>query len=286
MTSRAITRYVVYLPPPIRTTPFDSTVTRCSRDALTVDPSDGAMSGRSPAYVPTTSSRVRSTSIVAFTVSSSRSTSQPAADGWSGGPSYGASVVPISQWSGHGTRKTTLPGTRMVRPVLFGIRSRGTTRWAPRLGRIARERPRNGWSDWAAQTPVASTIARVGMRERRTGRQILGVDAGDDAEGAIGPQAGGADPSDRHGAGGERGPGHGQACSARRPRPRRCRAGRRAARSDAGSEPARESRPSTAVDASRRPASHRACRTGSGRRHRTSSRGTACRRSGRAAARS
>ena len=71
----------------MRTTPFDSTVTRCSRDALTVDPSDGAISGRSPAYVPTTSSRVRSTSIVALTVSSNRSTSQPAADGWSGGPS-------------------------------------------------------------------------------------------------------------------------------------------------------------------------------------------------------
>ena len=63
-----MTLYVVYLPPPILTTPFDSTVTRCSRDALTVDPSDGAMSGRSPAYVPTTSSRVRSTSIVALTV--------------------------------------------------------------------------------------------------------------------------------------------------------------------------------------------------------------------------
>ena len=163
MTSRAITRYVVYLPPPMRTTPFDSTVTRCSREALTVDPSDGAMSGRSPAYVPTTSSRVRSTAIVAFTVSSRRSISQPAADGCSGGPSNGASVVPISQKSGHGTRKTTLPGTRIVSPVLFGIRSRGTTKCAPRLGRMSSERPRNGCEGCAAQTPLASTIALVGM---------------------------------------------------------------------------------------------------------------------------
>ena len=57
ITSRAITRYVVYFPPPIRTTPLARTVTRCSREALTVDPSEGAISGRSPAYVPTTSAR-------------------------------------------------------------------------------------------------------------------------------------------------------------------------------------------------------------------------------------
>ena len=38
-------------------------VTRCSRDALTVVPPDGAISGRSPEYVPTTSSARRSTSI-------------------------------------------------------------------------------------------------------------------------------------------------------------------------------------------------------------------------------
>ena len=37
-----MTRYVVYLPPPIRTMPFVSTVTRCSREAFTVEPSDGA----------------------------------------------------------------------------------------------------------------------------------------------------------------------------------------------------------------------------------------------------
>ena len=49
MTSRAMIRYVVYFPPPIRTTPFDSTVTRCSREAFTVEPPDGAMSGRKPA---------------------------------------------------------------------------------------------------------------------------------------------------------------------------------------------------------------------------------------------
>ena len=147
----------------MRTTPFASTVTRCSREALTVEPSDGATSGRRPAYVPTTSSRVRSTSIVALTVSSRRSTSQPAAAGRAAGPSNGASVVPISQWSGHGTRNTILPGTRIVSPVLFAIRSRGTTRWAPRLGRMRSDPPRNGWPGSAAQTPVASTTALVAI---------------------------------------------------------------------------------------------------------------------------
>ena len=82
------------------------------------------MSRHKPAYVPTASSRPRLTSIVALTVSRSLSTSQPAAVGCAAGPSNGASVVPISQCSPHGTRKTILPGTRIVRPVLFGIRSR------------------------------------------------------------------------------------------------------------------------------------------------------------------
>ena len=168
------------------------------------------MSGRSPAYVPTTSARVRSTSIVALTVSSSRSTSQPAADGRAAGPSNGASVVPISQWSGHGTRKTILPGTRMVRPIVLGIRARGTTRWAPRLGRIRIDAPLNGWSGSAAQTPVASTTAPGRDLELGAGRQVLGAERVEHARRAVRPKAGGADPGDRHAAGGDRRAGHGQ----------------------------------------------------------------------------
>ena len=87
MTSRAMTRYVVYLPPPIRTMPFCSTVTRCSREALTVEPWLGAMSGRRPAYVPTTSLRRRSTSSVSLTVRRSSSISQPSAAGRAERPS-------------------------------------------------------------------------------------------------------------------------------------------------------------------------------------------------------
>ena len=120
------------------------------------------MSGRRPAYVPTTSSRVRFTVIVALTVSSSLSTSQPAAVGWAAGPSNGASVVPISQCSPHGTRNTILPGTRIVSPVLLGIRSRRTTRWAPRLGRMRSDPDPSGWSGSAAHTP-----RRVDDRARR-----------------------------------------------------------------------------------------------------------------------
>ena len=33
MASRPVTRYVINLPPTTRTTPFASTVTRCSREA-------------------------------------------------------------------------------------------------------------------------------------------------------------------------------------------------------------------------------------------------------------
>ena len=38
-----------------------------------------------------------------------------------------------------------MPGTRIVNPAVAGIRSRGTTRWAPRLGRIRIDGLANGW---------------------------------------------------------------------------------------------------------------------------------------------
>ena len=137
-------------------------VTRCSREALTVEPPAGASRGRRPAYVPTTSARVRSPPIVSLTVASRRSTSQPAALGRPGEPSNGASVVPMSQKSGQGTRKT-ICGTRTDIPTVDGMRVRGTTRWAPRLGRIPIDDPPKGWPGAADHTPVASTtvVARM-----------------------------------------------------------------------------------------------------------------------------
>ena len=141
--SRAMTRYVVYFPPPTRMSPFASTTTRCSRDAVTVDPPDGAISGRRPAYVPTMSSRRRSTS------------SRPV-DGreqlvdlggrspWADRSGRGRARPSCRSASGpgHGTRNTTLPGTLIVSPTELGIRSRRTTRWAPRLGTIRVDPPR------------------------------------------------------------------------------------------------------------------------------------------------
>ena len=60
-----------------------------------------------------------------------------------------------------GRGRRSCPGPGWSARSVFGIRSRGTTRWAPRLGRIRSEPPPNGWSGSAAQTPVASTTARV-----------------------------------------------------------------------------------------------------------------------------
>ena len=51
-------RYVVYLPPAIMINPRTGEATACSRDSLLVESDSPASSGRSPAYTPTTSSRV------------------------------------------------------------------------------------------------------------------------------------------------------------------------------------------------------------------------------------
>ena len=157
----AISRYVVYLPPPIRTRPFGSVRMRCSREALTLDPGwppGSVASGRRPVYAPTRSARVRSTASVALTFSRMSSISAEVGTGRSGGPSSSRSVVPMTQRSGHGTRKQTRPGIRSVSPWLLGIRCRGTRTWLPRLGRTAGLAPMagNGPSARPDQTPVAS----------------------------------------------------------------------------------------------------------------------------------
>ena len=164
MTSRAMTRYVVYLPPPIRTTPFASTVTRCSRDALTVDPSDGAMSGRSPAYVPTTSARGQ--------VDVHRRVDrveQPVDLPAGGGRAVRAGPRTARRSCRSASGRATARGRRPCPGRGWSGRScSGSAPAARRGGRrgsagCAASGRANGWSGSAAQTPVASTTARVGM---------------------------------------------------------------------------------------------------------------------------
>ena len=54
--SRAITRYVVSLPPAIITSPGTGVTTVCSREIREVGSDSPDSSGRSPAYTPSTSS--------------------------------------------------------------------------------------------------------------------------------------------------------------------------------------------------------------------------------------
>ena len=68
--SAAITRYVVYLPPATTTSPGTGCPTTCSRDSLDVDSDSPVSSGRSPAYTPSTSSRVSGEVSTEFTCSS------------------------------------------------------------------------------------------------------------------------------------------------------------------------------------------------------------------------
>ena len=70
----------------------------------------------------------------------------------------------MSQWPGHGTKNTTLPGTRIVNPEAAGMRSRRTMRCVPRLGRmavVAASVTGNAPSGRPDQTPVASMTARA-----------------------------------------------------------------------------------------------------------------------------
>ena len=68
--SFAITRYVVYLPPATTTRPGAGCATVCSRDSFEVDSDSPDSSGRSPAYTPSTSSRVSGVTSTRFTWSS------------------------------------------------------------------------------------------------------------------------------------------------------------------------------------------------------------------------
>ena len=169
------------------------------------------MSGRSPAYVPTTSSRVRSTSIVALTVSSSRSTSQPAADG-----SLGRALDTARRSCRSASGRATARGTRPCPGRGWSVRScSGSARAARRGGR-------RGWAGCASSRRGTGGRARPPTRRSRRRPRGSGsraplpvarssaTSAAMHPDRAVGPKAGRADPGDRHGAGGDRGPSHGQ----------------------------------------------------------------------------
>ena len=86
-TSRAMTRYVVYLPPRDRGPSRSRRLPPGARATpLTVEAPGSPTSGRMPAYVPTMSPRVRSMSMRRLTVSSSSSISASGAETASGLP--------------------------------------------------------------------------------------------------------------------------------------------------------------------------------------------------------
>ena len=68
--SRAITRYVVSLPPAIITSPGTGVTTVCSREIREVGSDSPESSGRSPAYTPSTSSWSSGSRRIALTWSS------------------------------------------------------------------------------------------------------------------------------------------------------------------------------------------------------------------------
>ncbi len=231
------------------------------------------MSGRRPAYVPTTSARVRSTSIVALTVSSSRSTSQPAADGWAAGPSNGASVVPISQWSGHGTRKTILPGhpdgqahrvgDALARHDEVGAAARQDAQRAALERVVGLGRPDAGRVDDGAGPDLELRCRSSGPR--RGARRCAPVAPIVRRPVALTRVT--ATPT-----GGDRRPSDGQRVAGVVLDPVVVDETAAQSVAIAGSGRGRACRPSTAADASRRRGAHRGRRTASARRRRTPSR--------------
>ena len=113
----------------------------------------------------------------------------------------------MSQWPGHGTRNTTLPGTRIVSPEAAGIRSRRTMRWVPRLGRmsvVARALDRER-AVRQARPDAGRVDDRPGADDEVVAAELVAdVDAGDPA--ALAERAVDAQPG-RHG----RAPGPGRA---------------------------------------------------------------------------
>ena len=183
------------------------------------------MSGRSPAYVPTTSSRVRSTSIVALTVSRSSSTSQPAA--------AGSRRRALER--GVGRADEPVVGPRDEEDDL--ARAPGSSaRSGSGSARAARRGGRRGWAGSASSRPRTGDRARPprrrSHRRRRAvadlevgaGHQVRRREAPRSRRDRVGPQAGRADPGDGHARRRRSRSEPRPACTERRPRRRRGRA--------------------------------------------------------------
>ena len=147
-----------------------STLTRCSRETLTVDAaSDGAIKRPQP--------RVRADEVVPRQVDVQRPVhrAEELVDllGARGEPVERPAVrrrpsCRSTQCRGHGTRNATRPGIRSVIPPRAGIRSRGMTRCAPRAGTTlnaaAAERP------VGQRAPDAGRVDHARSPGRRTSR--------------------------------------------------------------------------------------------------------------------
>ena len=194
----------------------------------------------------------------------------------------------MSQWSGHGTRKTILPGHPDRQPDRGSGSARAARRGARRgsgrmRSRAAAERvigARPPRRPWRRRRPGSGSRGR-----RRSGRRVA-RSAAMEPRSRSGAEARRADPGDRR----------------RRPPASAVRTTASVYRASSStpswytSPPRRPSvpegrgelegaPPSTGAGASRRHGAHPGCRTASGRRRRTPSRRTGSRRSGTAAAR-
>ena len=226
------------MPPLTRTRPLRSVRMRCSREALTVPPDHG------PGPVSAARARVRRDDIGHGQVHVQRAVYVAENLGYFAGRRYGRShgsrssrsVVPMTQWAGPGTRKQTRPGILSVSPYRLGMRSRRTTRCAPRLGSMDCESPdANGPSGRDAQTPVASTTTSARISSLVGGQRIRGeaaVDAPVRLRAADRPR-----PSRRPSRPGRERFGGRRSRSARRPPGRRDRRSLRGANFVAGREP-------------------------------------------------
>ena len=132
--------------------------------------SDGAISGRRPAYVPTMSSRV------IVDVQGAVDACQDLVDlgaarahGRSTGPWNGSSVVPITQWRGHGTMNADAARDPERHAALDGDPlARDHEVAAARRQDVEREpSPPNGRSGIEPQTPVASRTAAARTSKAR-----------------------------------------------------------------------------------------------------------------------
>ena len=116
-----------------------------------------------------------------LSVPSSSSTSSLLAATRSTGPRYGRSVVPMTQWRGHGTRNATRPGTWSVTRHGAGMRDRSIDEVAPAAGQHPQRARPNGRSGEAPQTPVASRTAARADVERRARDEVASTAGAGDA---------------------------------------------------------------------------------------------------------